>query len=61
MPPGEREAQIVAEAVRFFAETGFEGQTRELAARLGITQPLLYRYFPTKEALFLAVLDLHLD
>ena len=34
-----------------FAECGFEGQTRELAKRLRITQPLLYRYFPTKEAL----------
>ena len=42
---------IVAGAVRFFAEVGFEGQTRELARRLGITQPLLYRYFPSKSAL----------
>ncbi len=39
------------EAVRFFAEHGFEGQTRELARRLGITQPLLYRYFPDKATL----------
>ena len=38
-------------AVGFFAEFGFEGQTRELARRLDVTQPLLYRYFPTKEAL----------
>jgi AcrR family transcriptional regulator len=37
--------------VRFFAEVGFNGQTRELAQRLGITQPLLYRYFPTKQDL----------
>ena len=37
--------------VRFFAEHGFEGQTRELARRAGITHPLLYRYFPTKDAL----------
>ena len=47
----EREQQIVAEAARFFAEVGFTGQTRELAQRLHITQPLLYRYFPSKEAL----------
>ncbi len=47
----EREQQIVAEAARFFAEVGFTGQTRELAQRLGITQPLLYRYFPTKQDL----------
>jgi AcrR family transcriptional regulator len=49
--PEERERMIVREATRFFAEHGFEGQTRELARRLGITQPLLYRYFPDKQAL----------
>ncbi|MGV2139980.1 TetR/AcrR family transcriptional regulator [Agrobacterium sp. 16-2014-1-2a] len=51
MSPEEREQEIVREAVKFFAEFGFEGQTRELAKRLEITQPLLYRYFPTKDAL----------
>lgn len=51
LSPEERERQIVEGAVRFFAEVGFEGQTRELAKRLGITQPLLYRYFPSKEHL----------
>ncbi len=47
----DREQQILAEAIRFFAEVGFTGQTRELAQRIGITQPLLYRYFPTKQQL----------
>lgn len=47
----ERERAIVREAVAFFAERGFRGHTRELAARAGITQPLLYRYFPNKEAI----------
>lgn len=47
----DREKSIVTAAVAFFADHGFEGQTRELAATLGITQPLLYRYFPSKEAL----------
>lgn len=51
MDPDAREADIVAEAVRFFAEHGFEGKTRDLAKRIGITQPLLYRYFPSKESL----------
>jgi AcrR family transcriptional regulator len=37
--------------VRFFAEVGFAGQTRKLAQRAGITQPLLYRYFPNKREL----------
>src|ERR1700738_2048125 len=49
--PTQREAIIAREAVSFFAEHGFGGQTRELAKRLRITQPLLYRYFPSKEAL----------
>lgn len=51
LPRKEREKLIVAEAIRFFAEVGFEGQTRALAQRLGVTQPLLYRYFPDKNAL----------
>jgi AcrR family transcriptional regulator len=51
LDPRERELEIVQGAVAFFAEFGFDGSTRELAARLGITQPLLYRYFPSKEAL----------
>ncbi|KIL98398.1 Transcriptional regulator TetR family [Paramagnetospirillum magnetotacticum MS-1] len=51
LPRREREKLIVTEAIRFFAEVGFEGQTRALADRLGVTQPLLYRYFPDKEAL----------
>jgi AcrR family transcriptional regulator len=51
LKPADRQRMIVAGAVRFFAEVGFEGQTRELARRLGITQPLLYRYFHSKAAL----------
>lgn len=47
----EREKHIAQEAVRFFAEVGFGGDTRELAQRLGVTQSLLYKYFPSKEAL----------
>lgn len=38
-------------AIDFFAEHGFEGTTRLLADRLGITQPLLYRYFRNKREL----------
>lgn len=51
LPADERERLIAREAVLFFCEVGFDGQTRELAKRLGITQPLLYRYFPSKKAL----------
>jgi len=51
LPRAERERQIIQAAIRFFAEVGFAGRTRELAERAGITQPLLYRYFATKRAL----------
>jgi len=51
MRASEREQFILEEAVRFFAEHGFEGQTRELAKRIGITHSAIYRHFPSKEAL----------
>lgn len=44
----ERRKQITEGAIAFFADEGFEGGTRALAQQLGITQPLLYRYFPSK-------------
>ncbi|WP_449254664.1 TetR/AcrR family transcriptional regulator [Bosea sp. (in: a-proteobacteria)] len=47
----DREQAILSEAIRFFAEHGFEGQTRELAKRMGITHSAIYRHFPSKEAL----------
>jgi len=47
----ERERMILDEAIRFFAEHGFGGQTRELAKRMGITHSAIYRHFPSKEAL----------
>lgn len=47
----ERERLILAEAVRFFSEYGFSGDTRELARRAHVTHPLLYKYFATKETL----------
>ena len=51
LPPAEREQHIVREAVMFFAEVGFGGDTRELARRVKVTHPLLFRYFTNKDAL----------
>ena len=47
----QRREEFISKAIVFFAEEGFESSTRELARRLGVTQPLLYRYFPSKEDL----------
>jgi AcrR family transcriptional regulator len=51
LAPADRERQIIEGAIAYFSEAGFSGQTRELSKRLGITQPLLYRYFENKQAL----------
>jgi len=51
LPRAERERHIVQEAVSFFAEAGFGGDTRELAKRAHVTHALLFRYFPSKDAL----------
>lgn len=51
----ERVKNIVIAATDYFAEVGFAGSTHEIARRVGVTQPLLYRYFPTKDSLIEAV------
>ena len=40
-----------------FSQIGFGASTRDLAAALGVTQPLLYRYFATKDELIERVYD----
>jgi AcrR family transcriptional regulator len=51
----ERREGIVMQAATFFAEHGFAGTTRALADTIGIRQALLYRYYPSKDALVDAV------
>ena len=55
MPHAERREQILIQAAEFFSEYGLTGQTRSLAAACGISQLLLYRFFPTKSALIAEV------
>lgn len=57
LDPERREEEIVAGAVTYFSEVGFDGSMRDLAARLGISHSLLFRYFPTKNALVDRVYD----
>lgn len=64
-PPG-RTAQgeamrglLYREALRLFARNGYEGATlREIAKSAGVSVGLLYKYFPSKEAV---VLELYRD
>jgi AcrR family transcriptional regulator len=53
-----RRAAIVEAAVRLFAEKGFRGTTtRELAAAVGVTEPVLYQHFATKRELYHAIIE----
>ena len=58
LPAAERRDEILKTAFPLFARRGYEGTTtRELALAAGVTEPILYRHFPSKEALFEAVFD----
>ncbi|MDI9331977.1 MAG: TetR/AcrR family transcriptional regulator [Alphaproteobacteria bacterium] len=57
LDPATRRQQILDAAIAYFAEAGFGVQTRELTRRIGVSQPLLYRYFPSKQELIQAVFD----
>ena len=54
----ERRRAVVAAAIDCFAQKGFYGTTtHEIADRVGISQPYLYRLYPNKQALFAAAVD----
>ncbi len=54
----ERKQTIVNAALPLFAEKGFaRTTTRDLAAAAGISEPLLYKHFPSKEALYREIQD----
>lgn len=55
--PEQRRQMILSAALSFFAEHGFEADTRELANQIGISQALIYRYFKSKNALIDSVYD----
>src|SRR5436305_1956876 len=54
----DRRAAIVTAAVKLFSEKGFRGTTtRELAASVGVSEPVLYQHFATKKDLYCAIID----
>ncbi|HVM71370.1 MAG TPA: TetR/AcrR family transcriptional regulator [Anaerolineales bacterium] len=59
MRGSERRALILAQSKKVFARNGYqEASTSELARASGVTEPMLYKHFASKRALYLAVLDL---
>jgi AcrR family transcriptional regulator len=53
----ERKAMILDEARRAFSKYGFDGaRTQDIARAVQVSEALVYRHFPTKQALYRAVL-----
>ena len=58
MPAAERREMVLEAAVAEFAAHGLAGtSTEDVARQAGISQPYLFRLFPTKKALFLALVE----
>jgi AcrR family transcriptional regulator len=57
MPAAERREIVLDAAVAEFAARGLAGtSTEDVARRAGISQPYLFRLFPTKKALFIELI-----
>jgi TetR/AcrR family transcriptional regulator len=53
----ERREQLIRVAMDLFSRKGFSGTTtKEIAQAAGVTEALIFRHFPTKEALYDAIL-----
>lgn len=59
LPAEARKAEIVASALDLADSVGPEHLTTEMIAReIGVTQPAIFRHFPKKEAIWVAVAEL---
>lgn len=55
MPRAERERQMIAVAEEIFAERGYQAASMDdIAERCGVSKPMLYEYFGSKEGLLVA-------
>jgi AcrR family transcriptional regulator len=58
MTADQRRADVLRVAVSAFARGGYKGtSTEDVAAAAGISQPYLFRLFPTKKALFIELVS----
>ncbi|MEN9855559.1 MAG: hypothetical protein RLZZ157_685, partial [Pseudomonadota bacterium] len=54
--PHDRAERILTEATRLFSENGYAGtRMSDIAAAIGVTKPIVYRHFQSKQALFEAL------
>jgi AcrR family transcriptional regulator len=58
LPAEERRASVLSAACGLFANGSYRGTTTaDIAREAGVTEPVLYRHFPSKRALYLACMD----
>jgi TetR/AcrR family transcriptional regulator len=58
MPAEERRAAVLDTACRVFSRGTYHGTTTaEIARAAGVSEPILYRHFPSKRDLYLACID----
>ena len=58
LPAEERRAAVLDTACRVFARCSYRGATTaEIAREAGVTEPILYRHFASKQALYLACIE----
>jgi AcrR family transcriptional regulator len=58
LPANERREAILTHAIQLFADKGFRGTTtRELAAAVGVSEPVIYQHFATKRDLYEAIIE----
>ena len=59
MPRAQRRTQLLELATRVFTEKGFQSTSMDdIAAAAGVTKPVLYQHFESKESLYVEVLDI---
>ncbi|MDR9856359.1 TetR/AcrR family transcriptional regulator [Paenibacillus sp. VCA1] len=57
-PSVNRKEEIISAAIETFAEIGYyRATTAQVAERASISQPYIFKFFPTKEALLVAALE----
>jgi AcrR family transcriptional regulator len=56
---GERRQRLIDASIELFADYGYEATSvDDIAKRAGITKPVVYDHFSSKEAIFIAALEL---
>ncbi len=58
LPAAKRKEQLLDAAAKLFAQYGYAGATTsQIAKAAGVTEPIIYRHFPSKRDMFVALIE----